>query len=87
MKLSVGELVDKLSITNLKIARLEADIRDGKEGVLGLEEVGRRALAIRDLNGTRHACIAALNAILDPTAPRDIKVDHASTPFPGKPLS
>lgn len=38
---------------NGSIWDLESDIRKGKEGILGLEEVGRRALAIRDLNGHR----------------------------------
>ena len=38
---------------NGSIWDLESDIRKGKEGSLGLEEVGRRALAIRDLNGMR----------------------------------
>ena len=32
---------------------MESDIRKGKEGELGLEEVGRRAIAIRDINGLR----------------------------------
>ena len=38
---------------NGQIWDLEADIRNGKEGLLGLEEVGRRALKIRDLNAER----------------------------------
>lgn len=78
MDLSVGELVDRLSIVNVKIALLESDIREGREGKLGLEEVGRRALAVRDLNGERVALRNALNERLDPTAHRDHKVRHAS---------
>jgi hypothetical protein len=38
---------------NGKIWDLESDIRKGKEGELGLEEVGRRAIAIRDYNAER----------------------------------
>lgn len=45
--------IDNLYYFNGKIWDLESDIRKGKEGELGLEEVGRRALAIRDLNGHR----------------------------------
>lgn len=45
--------VTKLTSVNAKIWDLEADIRAGKEGELGLEEVGRRALSIRDLNKIR----------------------------------
>lgn len=45
--------IDNLYEFNGKIWDLESDIRKGKEGELGLEEVGRRALAIRDLNGFR----------------------------------
>ena len=38
---------------NGKIWDLESDIRKGKEGELGLEEVGRRAIAVRELNKIR----------------------------------
>lgn len=46
-------LLAALLAVNGEIWALEADIRQGKEGALGLEEVGRRALAIRDLNARR----------------------------------
>jgi hypothetical protein len=78
MRLNVGELVDRLSIVNVKIALLEVDIRQGREGSLGLEEVGRRALAIRDLNRERVALRNALNETLDPEAFTEHKVRHAS---------
>ncbi len=78
MRKTVGELVDGLAIVNLKIAFLERDIRLGKEGELGLEEVGRRALDIRDLNAERVALRNALNELLDPNAAVERKVDHAS---------
>lgn len=44
---------DNLLEFNGKIWTLESDIRLGKEGELGLEEVGRRALQIRDFNKER----------------------------------
>ena len=56
-------LVGLLEINN-KIWGLESDIRQGKE--LGLEEVGRRAIAIRDLNKQR---VRLKN---------EKKIDHAS---------
>jgi len=55
---------------NGKIWNLESDIRQGKE--LGLEEVGRRALAIRDLNKER---IALKNSI---SHYKETKINHAS---------
>ena len=45
--------IDDLYEVNGKIWDLEFDIRRGKEGELGLEEVGRRAIAIRNLNNIR----------------------------------
>lgn len=65
-----------LKEVNGKIWDLESDIRKGKEGALGLEEVGRRALAIRDLNAER---IRLKNVIAEELGEfGDIKVDHAS---------
>ena len=48
--------IEKLRIINGRIWDLESDIRKGKEKLLGLEEVGRRALMIRDINNERVAC-------------------------------
>lgn len=47
------DFIHRLYDTNGKIWDLESDIRKGKENELGLEEVGRRALAIRDINRLR----------------------------------
>jgi hypothetical protein len=47
------DFINDLKKTNGQIWDLESDIRKGKEGELGLEEVGRRAIAIRDINGLR----------------------------------
>lgn len=61
---------------NGKIWDLESEIRQGKEGKLGLEEVGRRALAIRDLNADRVKLkneIARLAGEFE-----EVKKDHAS---------
>ncbi len=62
---------------NAKIWTLEADIRKGKEGELGLEEVGRRAILIRNLNRER---VAIKNRIIEETGIgfKDVKINHAS---------
>ena len=56
---------------------MESDIRKGKEGELGLEEVGRRAILIRNLNRER---VALKNKIIEETGIgfKDVKVNHAS---------
>ncbi|VVB82629.1 Uncharacterised protein [uncultured archaeon] len=62
---------------NGKIWDLESDIRKGKENELGLEEVGKRAIAIRNLNGKR---VGIKSEIVDKIGLgyKDIKINHAS---------
>lgn len=71
------EWLEKLYEVNGKIWDLESDIRKGKEGLLGLEEVGRRAIKIRNLNKIR---ISIKNEITELTGSgfKDVKVNHAS---------
>ncbi len=70
-------LICNLQMVNTEIWTLESDIRKGCEGELGLTEVGRRALRIRDLNKTRIETVNAINHLLgDDTTER--KFDHAS---------
>jgi len=52
----IDSFIEKLKSINGRIWDLESDIRKGKENELGLEEVGRRAIMIRDINGERVAC-------------------------------
>ena len=67
---------DDLYHWNGKIWDLESDIRRGKEGELGLEEVGRRALQIRDFNAKR---IEAKNRIAELVGGfKETKFNHAS---------
>ena len=69
--------LDELIEVNGKIWDLESDIRRGKEGELGLEEVGRRALKIRDHNAER---VKIKNAVAEKLGEfKEIKVDHASS--------
>jgi hypothetical protein len=71
------DLLQLLKIINGYIWDLESDIRKGKEGELGLEEVGRRALMIRDLNNIR---VWTKNLVIRISGQgyADIKKDHAS---------
>lgn len=74
------EWIEKLYEINGRIWDLESDIRRGKEGQLGLEEVGRRALKIRDINQER---IEMRNLITKESGSGffEIKVNHASDHF------
>lgn len=62
---------------NQTIWDLEAAIRQGKEDDLGLEEVGRRALLIRDTNKCR---VSIKNTITQETGSGfiDVKQNHIS---------
>jgi len=71
------EFVNKLKDVNGKIWDLESDIRKGKEGELGLEEVGRRAIAIRELNKIRVGYKNQM-VLLYKEGFEDIKMNHAS---------
>lgn len=77
MQEAVADLIDRLCIANIKISILESDIRQGKEDELGLEEVGRRALEIRDINRERVALKNTLKEIFGDGF-KDIKVKHGS---------
>jgi hypothetical protein len=66
-------VVDQLKTLNGKIWDLESDIRSGKEGELGLEEVGRRAILIRDINRER---VSLKNAINKATKTGYMEVKH-----------
>lgn len=70
-------LVCKLQMINTDIWNLESEVRKGKEGRLGFEEVGRRALEIRNMNGERVKIINEMNIIFGDSR-RELKNDHAS---------
>ena len=71
------EFVIKLKEVNGKIWDLESDIRKGKESELGLEEVGRRAIMIRELNKIRVGYKNEMVKIYGEGF-EDIKMNHAS---------
>ncbi len=78
LNIECEDMVELLKKINGFIWDLESDIRQGKEGELGLEEVGRRALLIRDLNSIR---VWTKNLITKATGQGAIehKKDHASS--------
>lgn len=59
---SIPDFVDRMYEINGKIWDLEADIRKKNEEILGLEEVGRRAIKIRELNTIRVSCKNEINS-------------------------
>lgn len=73
----IEKFIELLIDINGKIWDLEADIRLGKENILGLEEVGRRALLIRDLNKIRVGYKNELVELYNEGF-KDIKINHVS---------
>lgn len=73
----IRELYEDLKNIHRQIWALESELKSGREQELALEEIGRRAIAIRDLNNNR---INLKNTIAerlnDPV--REIKQDHLS---------
>jgi hypothetical protein len=60
-----------------EIWKLESELKSGREAELSLEEIGRRAIAIRDHNNKR---VALKNLIAEKLScpVREIKKDHLS---------
>ena len=77
MRVGLGDLVDRLCIVNQKIWHLENDVRHMKELNMPLEEIGRRALLIRDFNKERVSYKNAIDEISEEFF-GDLKIDHAS---------
>jgi len=74
---NIDEYVQRLVLINGEIWDLESDIRRGREEELGLDEVGRRAILIRNTNRKR---ITIKNEIVDMYKEgfKDIKINHGS---------
>lgn len=73
------ELIDELLTANKNMWDAEHDIRKGLDGNLGLEEIGKRAIKIRDLNRKR---VAIKNRIADEVSQpefKDCKMNHISS--------
>jgi hypothetical protein len=74
---SIIEEYDQLKTIHNEIWDLESELKTGRESELSLEEIGRRAIAIRDHNNKR---VALKNLIAEKLgcAVREIKQDHLS---------
>lgn len=68
---------DELKLIHNTIWELEAELKSGREQELSLEEIGRRAILIRDWNNKR---IAIKNKIADllGCSVKELKKDHLS---------
>lgn len=92
-KNEVDRLINDLDVQRQKIARnyiqqliqinasiwdLEHDIRAGLEGTMPLEEVGRRAIKIRDFNGRRMRTKNLIYDLFNQQEFKDVKIDHIS---------
>ncbi len=73
----IDSYIDRLYKINGEIWDLESDIRKGKEKEMGLEEVGRRAIIIREKNKIR---VGIKNEMVEKYEEgfKDIKMNHAS---------
>lgn len=75
--ISVQNEFDKLYNIHNQIWLLEAELKSGNENSLSLEEIGRRAIAIRDLNNKRISLKNKMAEILGCPI-REFKKDHLS---------
>ena len=73
----VNQWHNELYGANGKTWDLESDIRKGQLGKMPLEEIGKRAIAIRESNGVR---VRIKSRIVDATGVgyKDVKINHAS---------
>jgi len=80
IRIDLTQIVDEyeeLKRTHDEIWELEAELKTGREAELSLEEIGRRAIAIRDHNNKR---VALKNTMAEKLKcpVREIKQDHLS---------
>jgi hypothetical protein len=80
LRIDISAIVDEyedLKQIHNEIWELEAELKTGREAELDLEEIGRRAIAIRDHNNKR---VALKNTIAEKLncLVREIKKDHLS---------
>lgn len=73
------DLLLKLHKVNGLMWDAEYAIRKGLDADLGLEEIGRRAIHIRDLNRDRVAIKNEITVLADQPEFQDCKMNHASS--------
>lgn len=69
--------MEKMEKIHKEIWNLESHLKNGAEAQISLDEIGRRAIAIRDLNNQRIKLKNAMAEILNCPI-REIKKDHLS---------
>ena len=74
---SIRTELDQLKDIHNAIWELEKELKSGQEQLLPLEEIGRRAIAIRNFNNQRIQLKNKMALLLD-CAVREIKNDHIS---------
>lgn len=69
---------EELYKINGRVWDLEAAVRQGKDQELGYEEIGKRAIAVREMNKER---ISVKSKVVETTGVgyKDVKVNHASS--------
>jgi DNA polymerase III delta prime subunit len=80
IRIDITQIVDEyedLKRIHNEIWDLEAELKTGREAELSLEEIGRRAIAIRDHNNKRIALKNSMAEKLNCPV-REIKKDHLS---------
>jgi len=73
------KMIDDLFFVNSKMWDAEWAIRKGLDDQLGLEEIGRRALLIRNLNRERVAIKNQITQLVNQPEFLDCKMNHASS--------
>lgn len=71
-------LIDKLHRINGLMWNAEHELRKGMDQELGLEEIGRRAIQIRNLNRDRVAIKNQITILCGEPEFQDCKMNHAS---------
>ena len=75
---NIDDFYTQLLQVHSEIWQLEAKLRQGRDDELRLEEIGRRAIEIRDYNNKRIAIRNRIADIIDTDDVREQKVDHCS---------
>lgn len=75
---NIQHFVDQLVLIHTEIWELEAKLKSGNEQDLPLEEIGRRAVAIRNKNNKRITLKNKISEIINLDTVREIKQDHLS---------
>lgn len=75
---AINDFYAQLVQVHSEIWQLESKLRQGRDDELGLEEIGRRAIKIRDYNNKRLAIRNRIADVLDIDDVREKKVDHCS---------